>query len=127
MTLYSVSLRKEVVARHRLRVEGPESSLHSHAYAVEVKVSGAKTDKAGFLIDIRELEQAFDTTLSEFRDAVLNEQEGFAAIEPSLENFCRVVWRRMRGRLDATRVKRLAVTIWENPMASASYEERLER
>jgi len=127
MNLYSVTLRKDVAAKHRLRVEGPESKLHSHAYVVEVKVSGAKTDESGFLIDIRELEQVFGTILSEFSDAILNEDEGFAGDEPSLENFCHVVWRRMRGRLDVKRVKRLAVTIWESPTTSASYEGLLQR
>ncbi len=126
MNSYSVTLRKDVVARHRLQMEGPEGSIHSHAYVLEVRASGPKIDDAGFLIDIRELEKAFDSTLSEFRDAVLNCDEGFAGKEPTLENFSHVVWQRMSERLVGSRVKRMMITIWESPVASASYGGVLE-
>ncbi len=107
-------------------MEGPEGSIHSHAYTVEVKASGPKIDGAGFLIDIRELEKAFDSTLAQFRDAVLNNDERFAGREPTLENFSHVVWQRMREKLAGSRVKRMVITIWESPAASASYEGVLE-
>jgi 6-pyruvoyltetrahydropterin/6-carboxytetrahydropterin synthase len=125
MNSYSVSLKKEVVARHHLRIEGAEGTLHSHSYVVEVKVFGPRTDRSGFLIDIRELELVFDSVLSGFNDAILNDDEGFAGAQTTLENFCLVVWRRMRERMAMSSIERMAVAIWESQMASASYEEAL--
>lgn len=77
----------------------PNHGMHGHSFQVEVAVRGAPDPRTGFIVDFAELER----TCAEIREMldhrVLNEVEGLG--QPSLENLCAWIWRRLAPRFSA--------------------------
>ena len=113
----------EVVSQHNLPLEGPEGTRHSHAYRVQVEVTGPHLDDRGFLVNLSLMEKLLDEVLSRFRDRSLNDMSEFSGRVPTLENFCRVIWESMSALLRTEGLEEMTVTIWESPVASASYRQ----
>ena len=83
----------------------PNHGMHGHSFQVEVAVRGQPDPRTGFIVDFAELER----TCAEIREMldhrVLNEVEGLG--QPSLENLCAWIWRRLAPRFAA--LSRVAV------------------
>ena len=125
--LYSVTVRREFIARHYLVGGdfGPENEPNSHRYRVEVRYEGPRLDRHGFLLDIAEIRRRLDGLVERYRDRTLNELPEFAGLNPSVENFARILSDRLV--VAAPNVTALEVTIWEDRDASASYRRPLGR
>lgn len=117
--MYRVSVRRDLIAQHHLTVPnpGPEGELHSHAFTVEVELSGPELDEYGYLVDIDDVKAALDATLSRYRDETMNELVEFSGQNPSVERFVEA------ASLDAP--QHVSVRVWEDDVASATYETPL--
>lgn len=125
--MYTLSVKRDFVAQHYLIGGdwGPENDLHSHHYAVELKLEGAELDRHGYLVDIVDVEAKLDELVATYRDHTLNDLPEFEGLNPSIEHFSRILATALSERITAPNIVALSVTVWENEIAAAAY--RLER
>ncbi|KAA3619057.1 MAG: 6-carboxytetrahydropterin synthase [Flavobacterium sp.] len=88
---------------------------HGHNYELEVGVTGEVDPETGYLIDIKVLK---DLIREEIEDAFdhknLNlEVPEFSNLNPTAENIAKVIWDKLRPRLDSK--FELSVKLYETP------------
>ncbi|MGH8909938.1 MAG: 6-pyruvoyl trahydropterin synthase family protein [Egibacteraceae bacterium] len=122
---YSVTVRRELIARHFLVGGdwGRENELNSHRYRIETRYEGSSLDQHGFLLDIDEIDGKLDALVKRYQDRTLNELPEFEGLNPSVENFARILSDRLISR--APNISALEVTVWEDDNASAAYRRPL--
>lgn len=122
--MYSVTVRSDLVAQHYLTVPdpGPEGVPHSHHYEIELEFRGPALDAHDYLVDIDDVEVALADVEDRYADELLNDLPEFAGDNPSIERFSRVVWERVTDRVTVDTVTAVAVTVWEDDEANATYE-----
>jgi 6-pyruvoyltetrahydropterin/6-carboxytetrahydropterin synthase len=120
--MYRLAITRDFVAQHFLIGGdwGAENVKHSHAYRIEVLVSGAALDRHGYLVDIVELERALTATIARFRDRTLNDLEPFAGLNPSVERFAKALHEDLRVKFAAPD-RSIAIKLWENERDWAAY------
>ena len=125
--MYTTAVKRAFVAQHFLIGGdwGAENSRHSHAYQVEVQLSGASLDGHGFLVDIVDISNALDELVAYFRDQTLNDLAEFAGLNPSIEHFSRILAEKFAQRVHAPNLSQLRVRLWENDIAWSAYEMAL--
>jgi 6-pyruvoyltetrahydropterin/6-carboxytetrahydropterin synthase len=121
--MYSVAVQRKFVAQHFLIGGdwGAENRKHSHAYAIELILSGDRLDQHGYLVDIVDIERHLDELVAYYRDRTLNELPEFVGLNPSIEHFARIVCATLAGRLKANTLTGMTVKLWETDIAWASY------
>ena len=114
----------EFVAQHYLTVvdEGPESVPHSHRFEVELTFRGPELNGDDYLVDIDDAEAAVASLADRYRDTLLNDLPEFEGYNPSVERFARVVFERVTETVTDETVTELAVTVWEDDTAAATYD-----
>ena len=122
--MYATTVRTEFVAQHYLTVPnpGPEGELHSHQFRVELEFRGPELGEYDYLVDIDDATAALGALAGRYTDATLNELPEFDGYNPSVERFSRVVFDRVTDRVTDDTVAELAVTVWEDDQAAASYD-----
>lgn len=70
--------------------------VHGHSFQVEVAVAGEPDPRTGFVVDFAELESACAELRAALDHLLLNDVDGLG--EPSLENLCAWIWRRLLPR-----------------------------
>lgn len=125
--MYTLAVKRDFVAQHYLIGGdwGPENDLHSHHYALELRLEGVELNQHGYLVDIVAVEAALDALVATYRDNTLNDMPGFEGLNPSVERFARIVCQALSKHIAAPNITALTVRLWENDIAWASY--RLER
>lgn len=121
--MYTLAVRRSFSARHALIGGdwGPENLPHAHAYLLELQLEGERLDQHGFLVDIVDVELRLDEAVARYRDSLLNDLPEFAGLNPSLENFCRLLCSRLDESIQATNLTALRVVLWENETAWAAF------
>ena len=125
--MYAMSVRTDFIAQHFLIGGdwGPENERNSHHYVLELQLEGSELDEHGYLVDIVQVEQELGEVRRAYGDHLLNDLPEFAGLNPSIEHFARIVCQRLGRRLAAPNLSGIAVRLWENELASASYREAL--
>jgi 6-pyruvoyltetrahydropterin/6-carboxytetrahydropterin synthase len=125
--MYTISVTRNFKAYHYLVGGnwGPENDKHAHHYRVEIELAGQKLDRQGYLVDIVDVERVLDEFIRDYGEHILNELPEFTDLNPSIENFTRIICQRFVTVLDAKNVEAVTVKIWENENASASYRQEL--
>jgi 6-pyruvoyltetrahydropterin/6-carboxytetrahydropterin synthase len=125
--MYTISVTRNFKAYHYLVGGnwGPENDKHAHHYRVEIELAGQKLDRHGYLVDIVDVERVLDEFIRDYGEHILNELPEFTDLNPSIENFTRIICQRFVTVLDAKNVEAVTVKIWENENASASYRQEL--
>lgn len=123
--MYTVTVRRDFIARHILLVAdaGPENEPHAHHYAVEVRLYGDELDQHGYLFDICDVETPLEKLVEYFRDTLLNDLPEFRDLNPSLEHFARIFFRLLQQTFNSDNLTALGIRIWENDEAWAEYRE----
>ncbi|SFR33014.1 6-pyruvoyl trahydropterin synthase family protein [Halogeometricum limi] len=123
--MYSVTVRRRLVAQHALTVPdpGPEGVPHSHRYRLEVTLRGETLNEYDYLVDIDDVEATLDEIERRYTDAFLNDLPEFEGYNPSVERFARVVHDRLVDDVDAPNVAEATVTVWEDDDANAAYTD----
>jgi 6-pyruvoyltetrahydropterin/6-carboxytetrahydropterin synthase len=125
--MYSVTVRTDFIAQHFLIGGdwGPENERNSHHYVLELQLDGSELDHHGYLVDIVRVDDALAEVRATYADRLLNDLPEFAGLNPSIEHFARIVCERLANRLVAPNLSSVAVRLWENERASASYRQTL--
>lgn len=94
---------------------------HGHNYEIEVKVVGEVDPETGFLIDLSILKAYIKEDVEDYLDHKnLNlEVPEFKTLNPTAENICIVIWRRLRERLEDK--FDLYVRLYETPRNFVEY------
>jgi 6-pyruvoyltetrahydropterin/6-carboxytetrahydropterin synthase len=123
MATFQVGFLADFVAQHYLfgKDFGPEGSLHSHHYRVELTVSGGELDRHGFLVDIVRLREELARVVAAYRDRTLNDLPDFAGLNPGVEVVARAMAQSLARALASENRGDLTVKLWENDTAWASY------
>ena len=123
--MYSTTVLTDFVAQHYLTVPdaGPEGDPHSHHYEVELCFRGPALNEYDYLVDIDDAEAALSALADRYRDTMLNDCPEFEGHNPSVERFARVIFERVTERVSDDTVTELAVTVWEDDEAAASYDD----
>lgn len=122
--MYRVSVQQDFIARHYMIGGdwGEENDLHSHHYVVELELSGRTLDEDGLLIDGADLLDNLDQRIEYFQDQTLNDLPPFEGLNPTLENFARILCEEINKEIYADNVDGLTVRLWENESTWASYQ-----
>lgn len=133
MNQYQIGVKRAFSARHFLVGGdfGRENELHAHDYCAEVILEGPRLDRFGYLTDIARVERLLEGILERYRGRILNELPEFSGLNPSLENFCRIVFSTFTSLLGPTAgppaaagggdLTRVTVRIFENERDWASF------
>lgn len=121
--MYTLSVRRNFIARHYLVGGdwGPENCPNSHHYVLELRLFGQDLNQHGYLVDIVEIEGHMNALVSAYREKMLNDLPDFTNLNPSLENFARVLAVDLNRRITAKNLNTLEVVLWENDSAWASF------
>ena len=124
--MYQLAVRRAFIARHALIGGdwGRENLPNSHRYLLELRLSGQELDQHGFLVDIVDVEKHLDEVVERYREQLLNQLPEFKDLNPSLENFARILAIALAQRLESVRVPRVEVVLWEDDVAWVAYSER---
>lgn len=122
--MYTVSVSRACIAQHYLTVPdpGPEGTLHSHRFDVEVSFRGPTLNEYGYLVDIDAVIDALETVVDGVRDRTLNDLPAFEGVNPSAERLAEHVGDRLLDRLDPEPASELAVRVREDDVAEVVHE-----
>jgi 6-pyruvoyltetrahydropterin/6-carboxytetrahydropterin synthase len=125
--VYSVTVRTAFIAQHFLIGGdwGPENQRNSHQYVLELTLEGDSLDKHGYLVDIVAVSGALEDVRAAYGDKLLNDLPEFSGLNPSLEHFARILGDRLAQQLAMPNLSGVAVRLWENESASATYRRAM--
>ena len=121
--MYKLAVRRDFIAQHALIGGdwGAENRPHSHHYVLELQMEADTLDGHGFLVDIVDVELALTGVVNGVRDHLLNDLPEFSGLNPSLENFSRIVCISLSKSIQAKNLRSVTVVLWENDTAWASH------
>jgi 6-pyruvoyltetrahydropterin/6-carboxytetrahydropterin synthase len=122
--MYELGIKRNFIARHFLVGGdwGSENFPNSHHYVLELQLEGSELDQHGYLVDIVDVEKHLDEIVNYYKDQMLNEKPEFAGLNPSIENFARILAISLSERIKAENISEIKVVLWENESAWAAYE-----
>jgi 6-pyruvoyltetrahydropterin/6-carboxytetrahydropterin synthase len=125
--MYTLGVKREFIARHYLIGGdwGPENYPNSHHYVLELQLEGGELDEHGYLVDIVDVQNHLDEIVNYYSEQMLNDKPEFAGLNPSIENFSRILAASLSDRIQAQNISALKVVLWENDSAWSAY--RVER
>ena len=126
--MYKVAVLREFIAQLYLIGGdwGPENDLNSHQYRLEITIENEELDQHGYLVDIVEVENVINDIVSTYKDNTLNDFPEFENLNPSLENFCRIIGDMFCKSLSVADVYSVEVRLWEDSLAWASHTRILK-
>ena len=122
--MYTLGIKRDFIARHFLIGGdwGPENFPNSHHYILELRLEGSELDQHGYLVDIVDVEKHLNEIVNYYKDQMLNEKPEFAGLNPSIENFARILATSLSERIQAENISEIKVVLWESESAWASYK-----
>jgi len=122
--MYTLAVKRNFIARHFLIGGdwGPENFPNSHHYVLELQLEGKDLDQHGYLVDIVDVEKHLDEVISQYKEQMLNNCPAFAGLNPSIENFARILAMSLSERITAKSISAVKVVLWENESAWAAYQ-----
>jgi 6-pyruvoyltetrahydropterin/6-carboxytetrahydropterin synthase len=125
--MFEVTVEDTFAAGHYLRnYKGKCENPHGHNYKVRITLAGAELDKAGLLLDFRELREVMKETIERLDHQMINELEPFRVLNPSAENLAKYFYDQSNVKLASVtngRVRVKNVTVYETETTTATYFE----
>jgi len=125
--VYEVTVDDTFAAGHFLRnYKGKCENPHGHNYKVRVTLAGRELDKAGLLLDFKDLREVMKHVIDRLDHQMINEIESFTKLTPSAENLAKYFYDETNVRLKnvtSGRVFVKDVTIYETDTTTAKYSE----
>jgi 6-pyruvoyltetrahydropterin/6-carboxytetrahydropterin synthase len=125
--MYEVTVEDSFAAGHYLRnYKGKCENPHGHNYKIRVTLAGAELDKAGLLLDFKDLKDVMKSTIERLDHQMINDIEPFTVVNPSAENLAKYFYDETNIRLSKTtngRVRVKDVTVFETDITTARYSE----
>jgi 6-pyruvoyltetrahydropterin/6-carboxytetrahydropterin synthase len=126
-SMYEVTVEDTFAAGHYLRnYKGKCENPHGHNYKVRVTLAGAELDKAGLLLDFKDLKEVMKHVIDRLDHQMINDIEPFTVLNPSAENLAKYFYDESNTRLRGVtngRVSVRDVTIFETDTTTAKYSE----
>jgi 6-pyruvoyltetrahydropterin/6-carboxytetrahydropterin synthase len=120
--MWEVSVVAPLVARHQVRgVSGQSGEAHTHRWRIRVAVRSAQLDDTGWVLDFKHLGVVLRALIAPFESAFLNDVAPFDDVNPTRENFARVLADSLAAKLDDGRARVHRVEIWEEDVCCATY------
>ncbi len=121
--MYTLAVRRDFIARHFLFGGdwGAENFPNSHHYILELQLEGSQLDQHGYLVDIVQVEKHLDDVVNDYTEQMLNEKIEFTGLNPSLENFSRIIAMTLNEKIKASNISMLKVVLWEHENAWAAF------
>ncbi|HUJ95641.1 MAG TPA: 6-carboxytetrahydropterin synthase QueD [Terriglobales bacterium] len=125
--MFEVTVEDSFAAGHYLRnYKGKCENPHGHNYKIQVTLAGNDLDKAGLLIDFKDLRQVMRHVIERLDHRMINDLEPFTALNPSAENLAKYFYDETNGRVRSTTGGRVWVTrvkVFETDTTTATYSE----
>jgi 6-pyruvoyltetrahydropterin/6-carboxytetrahydropterin synthase len=125
--MYEVTVEDTFAAGHYLRnYKGKCENPHGHNYKIRVTLAGAELDKAGLLLDFKDLKDVMKNTIDRLDHQMINDIEPFTVLNPSAENLAKYFYDETNLRLKnvtSGRVRVKDVTVFETDVTTAKYSE----
>jgi 6-pyruvoyltetrahydropterin/6-carboxytetrahydropterin synthase len=125
--MFEVTVEDSFAAGHYLRnYKGKCENPHGHNYKVRLTLAGQQLDKAGLLLDFKDVRDLMKNVIDRFDHQMINEIEPFTALNPSAENLAKYFYHEANlrlGHLTHGRVRVKNVTIFETDFTTATYSE----
>ena len=125
--MYEITVEDTFAAGHYLRnYRGKCEKPHGHNYKVRVTLAGNELDKAGLLLDFKDLKELIRHVVDRLDHQMINDVEPFVTVNPSAENLARYFYEQTNSRLHSAtngRVRVKDVTVWETDTTTARYFE----
>jgi len=125
--MFQVTVEDTFAAGHYLRnYRGKCENPHGHNYKVRVTLCGEELDRAGLLLDFKDLKDVMRDTVDRLDHQMINDLEPFTTLNPSAENLAKYFYDETQARLRAAtngRVRVKDVTVWETETTTATYFE----
>jgi 6-pyruvoyltetrahydropterin/6-carboxytetrahydropterin synthase len=126
--MFEVTVEDTFAAGHYLRnYKGKCENPHGHNYKIRVTLVGNDLDKAGLLLDFKELREVMKHTIERLDHQMINDVEPFTELNPSAENLAKYFYDEANGKLHNVtrgRVKVKNVTVYETDTTTATYSEQ---
>ena len=126
-SVYEVTVDDTFAAGHFLRnYKGKCENPHGHNYKVLVTLQGRELDKAGLLLDFKDLKSAMREVVARLDHQMINDIPPFTELNPSAENLARYFYEQTNGQLRTVtngRVSVKDVTVFETDTTVATYFE----
>ncbi len=125
--MFEISVEDTFAAGHYLRnYRGKCENPHGHNYKVRVTLAGEQLDKAGLLLDFKDLKETIRQVIERLDHQMINDLEPFTTVNPSAENIARYFYEHTNSHLRTAtngRVRVKDVTVWETDTTTATYFE----
>ena len=125
--MFQVTVEDTFAAGHYLRnYRGKCENPHGHNYKVRVTLYGEELDRAGLLLDFKDLKDVMRDTVDRLDRQMINDLEPFTVLNPSAENLAKYFYDQTQAKLRAAtngRVRVKDVTVWETDTTTATYFE----
>jgi 6-pyruvoyltetrahydropterin/6-carboxytetrahydropterin synthase len=124
--MFEVTVEDTFAAGHYLRnYRGKCENPHGHNYRVRVTLQGRELDRAGLLLDFKDVKEVLKPTVDRLDHQMMNDLEPFTSLNPSAENLAKYFFDDVSTRLKSNngRVWVKDVTVWETETTTASYYE----
>lgn len=126
-SMYEVTVEDTFAAGHYLRnYKGKCENPHGHNYKVRVTLAGQELDKAGLLLDFKELREVMKHAIERLDHQMINDLEPFTILNPSAENLAKYFYDESNTRLARVtngRVHVKSVTVFETDTTTATFSE----
>ena len=121
--MYEVTVEDSFAAGHYLRdYKGKCENPHGHNYKVRVTLRGASLDKAGLLLDFKDLKEVMKQVIDRLDHQMLNDITPFTELNPSAENMAKFIYDEVVSGLGTRPGVRIGhVKLWETDTSSAVY------
>ena len=125
--MFEVTVEDTFAAGHYLRnYKGKCENPHGHNYRVRVTLAGTELDKAGLLLDFKDLRAVMKPVVDRLDHQMMNDIEPFTTLNPSAENLAKYFYdetnARMKKQTDG-RVFVKTVKVFETDETTATYFE----
>ena len=125
--MFEVTVEDSFAAGHYLRnYRGKCENPHGHNYKVRVTLTGKELDKAGLLLDFKDLREVMRQVIDRLDHQMLNDIEPFKDLNPSAENLAKYLYDQTNSGLRQMtngRVRVKDVTVFETDTTTAKYSE----
>jgi 6-pyruvoyltetrahydropterin/6-carboxytetrahydropterin synthase len=120
--MYELMVESSFDAAHQLvGHKGPCENLHGHTWKVQVFISGSGLNKMGMIMDFKLIKTHLASIVSKLDHTNLNALAPFKKTNPTSENVAKYVFEQLTKKIPALK----KVTIFESPVTSASYMEKI--
>jgi len=125
--MYEVTVEDSFAAGHYLRnYKGKCENPHGHNYKLRVTLAGNELDKAGLLLDFKDLREVMRDVTDRLDHQMINDIEPFTVLNPSAENLSKYFFDQTNAKLNTVTSGRVwvkNVTVYETDTTTATYSE----